>query len=256
MKKLLAFLLVLVMILSVSLVACNKDTTTTDDDDDDWGNGSETTDNDTNKNNNNNNNNGGGTGGGSNQPAQWRDASGTVYTGLDKVNLRTAPNTTSSTVVDTVPVGTPLARIQTNDTWDKVSYNDQEVYVLCALVSTVSANFTANLYAPEDYVTLTINPEIVAADKGINLRSTPFLPSGTYSRENIVIEALKNSHGGTLTKVGVTTSGNWYVVTYSGTIGDTTYDNKVLYMAASSVSEGHVSDPSRPSGGGSSGGVG
>lgn len=250
MKKLLAFLLVLVMILSISLVACDKKAAVSDDDDDDdaWGNGSGVTDN----NNNNDDNNG-------DEPkdpdpvipATWVDKNDTVYAGLNGVRLRSAPNTTTSSQVALVNVGTPLARLQSNGTWDKISYNDQEVYVLSALVSTISTNFTANIYEnPEDYVTLTI-----VGTNAINLRSTPFVPGGNYAYENVVIESLKASNGGTLTKVGVTTSGNWYVVTYSGTIGSTTYENEVLYMSASSVTLGYVNDPSVPSGGGS-GGIG
>ena len=246
MKKLLAFLLVLVMILSVSLVACDNKTNNVEEDDDDWGNGNEVAD--TNKDNNNKEDEK--TPSGTTPPTlQWIEKNDKVYVGLDGVNLRTAASITSSSVVATVSVGTELERLETNGTWDKVLYSGQEVYVLCDLVSTIKTNFEAVNYDEADYVTLTI-----VGTNGINLRSTPFVPGGNYKFENATIQGLTAANGGILKKIGVTASGNWYIVTYSGTVGDTTYENEVLYMAASNVTDGFVTDPSRPSG--SVGGIG
>ena len=248
MKKLLAFLLVLVMILSISLAACaNKPVESEDDDDDGWGNGGDVSSStaDTKDDNNNNDNN-------SNVPSNvWTEKNDKVYAGMSGVRLRTAPSTdASSQVVTTVAMGTALDRIGTNGLWDKLTYNEQEVYVASALVTTVGTNFTFNTLSEENYVTLTM-----VDDYKINLRSSPFLPGGDYAFQNIVIENFSAANG-TLTKVGVSTSGNWYKVKYVGKIGDKTFDGtEDLYFAASSVSAGYVKDPS-VSGSGSVGGIG
>ena len=242
MKKLLAFLLVLVMLLSVTLVACNKRGSNNVSDDDDWGNGGTTTkpkDEDS-------NGEGEGEGEGDLPSYEFVNASGSVYAGVNGLRLRSEPST-SSQVVAQVNAGTKLTRTSTNTIWDKVTFGEgedkQDAYVLCALVTAVKTDFTFSTLSEEDQVTLTI-----VGSNAINLRSTPFLPDGDYSFSNAEIQALKASNG-TLKKIGVSTSGNWYKVSFTGTVNGKTFNGtEELYMAASSVTAGYVTDPSANSG--------
>ena len=71
--------------------------------------------------------------------------------------------------------------------------------------------------------------------------------------DNVVILEFNASYG-TLTKVAVSASGNWYQVSYVGTIGTKTYNGtEALYMTASVVSGGWVADSAGSIGGGSLG---
>ena len=241
MKKTLAFLLALVMILSISLVACQKNDPEPDDnDDDDWGNGGTTESVDSSSESQSNTN------GDNNDPLPpsnvWTDKNDKVYAGMNGVRIRTAPSTdSSSSIVGTVTVGTALDRIGTNGVWDKILYNGEERYVSCSLVAPIGTHFSFTDVEPA--VTLTMNGTFT-----INIRSTPFVPKGDYARQNLAIESFSAANG-TLTKVGVSTSGSWYKVTYVGTINGVTYDGtEDLYIAASNVTDGYVSDPTVPSG--------
>ena len=127
MKKYLAFLLVLVMILSVSLVACSKkNQEPADDDDDGWGNGgNNTSSTESIDENDGNNDNGDG-----NTPSNndWREASGKVYVAMNDVNLRYQANANSG-VYKKVNQKTELDRLETNGTYDKVSFEGQTIKI-------------------------------------------------------------------------------------------------------------------------------
>ena len=246
MKKLLAFLLVLVMILSVSLVACNKKGDNTDDGEgDDWDDLGGTTTSDTVADGQGN--------GDTNIPSTgWVDKVDTIYTGVNNLNLRLEPSINAAKVTTISAAGTKLNRVATNGTWDKVEIGEgdakQTAYVLNAFVSQVSTNFTFTTLPAEDQSTLTI-----VGDNKINLRSTPFVPGGDNNYDNVVISEFNASYG-TLTKVAVSASGNWYQVSYTGTIGTKTYNGtEALYVTASVVSGGWVADSAGSIGGGSLG---
>ena len=241
MKKLLAFLLVLVMILSVSLVACNKKGDNTDDGEgDDWDDVGGTTTSDTVADGQGN--------GDTNIPTTgWVDKADVIYTGVNNLNLRIEPSINATKVTTIKTAGTALNRVATNGTWDKVEIGEgdakQTAYVLNVFVSLVSTNFSFTTLPAENQVTLT-----VLGDNKINLRSTPFVPGGDNNYDNVVISEFKATNG-TLKKIAVSASGSWYQVSYVGTIGTKTFNGtEVLYMAASSVSDGYVSDPSVSSG--------
>ena len=245
MKKLLAFLLVIVMILSVSLVACAKKNNTPDDtDDDDWGNGGGTTTAAPNGDENN---------GDSNVPTtSWVDKADVVYTGVNNLNLRLEPSANASVVKTVATAGTALNRVATNGTWDKIELGEgdakQTAYVLSAYISQISTNFSFTTLPAENQSTLTI-----IGDSKVNLRSTPFVPEGDYNYSNVAIQEFK-AENGTLTKVAVSASGNWYQVSYVGTIGTKTYTgSEVLYIASSSIASGYVSDSAATDNGGTLG---
>ena len=241
MKKLLAFLLVLVMILSISLASCAKKPADTEEDDgDDWGNGgsSSTT---TVPNGNNPDGNGDGNG----ITAVWTDKDDTIYTGIGNLNLRLEPNLSATVVKTEAVAGTALKRVATNGTWDKVELGEnQTAYVLCAYVSAVGTDFTFIPLDADDQVELTV----VGTNK-FALRSTPFIPGGDYKWDNATIQSFSAANG-KLKKIAVSASGNWYQVSYTGEINGKTYTgSEVLYMAKSLVTSGYVTDPSVPTGG-------
>ena len=243
MKKFLALSLALLM-LAASLVACNKTQTNTFSEEDDEGYVSTTknpTDNNT-----------------TNPDNKNPDSTGTwvtrndesVYVGMDGVNLRTGPGTSYS-VATTVNAGQELIRKETNGTWDKVVYNDQEYYIATDLVATNGKDFV--IVAKDEPVTLALT------EFTINLRTTPFATkqASAYSTANIAVNGVSQKDGGTLKKVGVSESGDWYEVSYVGTFGGKTYDGtEKLYMHKSSVLNGYVNDPEVPQGSGSSSGGG
>ena len=246
MKKLLAFLLVLVMILSVSLVACGKKGDNTDDGEgDDWDDVGGTTTSDTVADGQGN--------GDTNIPATgWVDKVDTIYTGVNNLNLRLEPSANASVVKTVATAGTALNRVATNGTWDKIELGEgdakQTAYVLSAYISQISTNFTFTTLPAENQSTLTI-----VGDSKVNLRNTPFVPDGDYNYSNVAIQEFK-AENGTLKKVAVSASGTWYQVSYVGTIGTKTYTGaEVLYIAASSIANGWVSDSASTDNGGTLG---
>lgn len=143
MKKLLAFLLVLVMILSISLVACDKKAAVSDDDDDDdaWGNGSGVTDN----NNNNNDNTGDGGNGGEYIPPvtlTWEPRDDKIYV-AQNTYLRASAKLTDTTRI-VVTLGEELSRkgTATNGDWDKVEYAGETYYIMKYVTVTNKASVT------------------------------------------------------------------------------------------------------------------
>ena len=182
----------------------------------------------------------------------WVDKVDTIYTGVNNLNLRLEPSINAAKVTTISAAGTALNRVATNGTWDKVEIGEgdakQTAYVLNAFVSQVSTNFSFTTLPAENQSTLTI-----VGDNKINLRSTPFVPGGDNNYDNVVISEFNASYG-TLTKVAVSASGNWYQVSYTGTIGTKTYNGtEALYVTASVVSGGWVADSAGSIGGGSLG---
>ena len=239
MKKLLAIFLALVTVASISLASCNKKTETPDDDE--WDNedeynystsastnkadesDKESTDTDKKTTNTGN----------------WIDKNDTVYTGMEKTNLREGPGS-SYKIGKEVPMGTAMTRISTNGSWDKVKLNDVEYYVDSDLVTTDGNDFVfeADLETP---VSLTIN-----TGYQINLRSTPFY-SEEYAGSNTKFSGIKPEDitaENPLMKIAVSKSGDWYKVTYKGA---------TCYMSASSVTAGYVADPTVSTGGSNGG---
>ena len=245
MKKFLAIFLALMMILSVSLVACSEKKKPVDDDEN-WegedtynplGTGTTAITEDSDDDNN------------GPVSGEWITKSDKVYVGINGTNLREGPGK-SYKVGTKVNFGTELTRTGTNGSWDKVTYNNVEYYVDSELVTTDGNDFAfgADLAEP---IVLT-----VVGDNKVNLRTSPFY-SDDFKDENMGISGfdLTNTSGAnSLKKLAVSASGDWYKVSYTGTTADgKTYTDAIFYLASSSVRAGYVNDPSVPAGGPSSG---
>lgn len=235
MKKFLAIFLALMMVCTVALVSCKKDTT--DDEGDNWDNeGYDNIDNSSDSSTGSDSGTGTDTGSGNGASGNaWIDKNDTVYTGMAQTNLREGPGS-GYKVGKVVAAGTALSRTGTNGSWDKVKYQDVEYYVVSDLVTTDGKDFSfgADLAEP---VSLTIKEGCQ-----INLRATPFY-SESYKDDNVAKSGLASTSISTekpLLKVAVSESGEWYKVTYDG---------GTYYLAASSVSSGYVIDPSATVGG-------
>lgn len=246
MKKLLAFLLVLVMILSVSLVACNKQQAASDnDDDDDWGNGNEVTD-DENKENNPNIDDTVDTPPVTNE---WITKNDKVYVGTDNVNLRRSASLDSNNVYGTVNKGDELTRLRTNGTFDEISYPGESapLYVRSELVTSDKRDL--------DYSNVLENPVEITFKGQFNLRFDPVVYDLSVNSHNRAFtynpkEASKVS--GTFTKVAVSANGVWYKLSFTGTAYGETYTNQTLYVKVIIGGQSYtnyINDPSVTTGG-------
>ena len=258
MKKFLAIFLALMMITTVALVSCKKDTPA--DDNDDWDNEDPVGDNGSDSGSDSGSGSGSdsgsdsGSGSGSNNTDDtpitnaWIDKNDKVYVGIDGTNLREGPGS-GYKVGTKVNSGTELERLQTNGSWDKVKYEGVEYYVVSDLVTTAGKDFVfgADLETP---VSLTINEGMQ-----INLRTSPFYTDNEdYTGENLKnggisgLTADKVTSETPLMKVGVSENGVWFKVTYK----DGTY-----YIKAFLAKDGTISDPTvTPDVGGNVGGIG
>lgn len=211
MKKLLAFLLVLVMILSVSLVACDKKAATTDDDDDDdWGNANEVTD-DSNK---NNNNTGGSTGGG-NTPVivTWSDIDLTVYVAYPAFLRNSASDTDKTGIKLILGDSVPAVQKSSDDKWYKVIYDDNTYYLYTYV--------TVTNVAEVQFDDLTREETTVTAGNKINLRYSPCYGGDKYDETlkeiNVAFSGIdtQDSIDGKLTITGINKSNTWVRVEFT-----------------------------------------
>lgn len=255
MKKFLAIFLALMMITTVALVSCKKDTPA--DDNDDWDNEDPVGDNGSDSGSDSGSGSGSdsgsdsGSGSGSNNTDDtpitnaWIDKNDKVYVGIDGTRLREGPGS-GYKVGTNVNSGTELERLQTNGSWDKVKYEGVEYYVDSNLVTTAGKDFAfgADLDAP---VNLTINE-----DKQINLRTSPFVSDADdYLYANVGKSGLTSKDVTAekpLTKIGVSENGIWFKVTYDG---------NTYYIKARLAKDGTIADPTvTPDVGGNVGGIG
>ena len=227
MKKLLAVFLALMMILSVSLMACsdkkesvNKD----DEEEDDFVPSKEATgtvavteekDPDNTK-----------------APAStaWVDESGTVYVRANGVNIR-ASSKTNATIIGSANLGDALQYEGFNDDWYKIKFNGTTAYISSAFVIG-----NQNTVIFEEHATLKTGTVIkVSADKTCNLRSDPAVASSTLKGS---IDATKTANG-ELTIVKINKTGTWAEVRFKGTdIEKHTYTgNEVLYCTTEVIAE-------------------
>ena len=147
MKKLLAFLLVLVMILSITMVACNKKTEEpANDDDDDWGNGSVSESEESSDTSD--------TTGGSNNPSSpstpltWTDvADSTVYIAL-RVTLRNSPSDNDKTGIILEEKTAVTKTEESNGKWIKIVHAENTYYIPKYVVVNNLANITFDNIEP------------------------------------------------------------------------------------------------------------
>ncbi len=234
MKKLLAVFLALMMILSVSLMACQKDEEPNNDDevedDDDFivnkNNNKETTDtgdDDGEDDEGEDTSNGGST--------SWVNETVTVYVRANGTNVR-ASASTKGAKIGTVNMGDALVSESHNDSWYKITYNNAVAYISATLV-------TAN----QNIVTF-VEPTAVAANSVItikagdtcNLRSDPAGEASSTLKGSI--NSTKTANG-ELKIIKINKTGTWAEVRFTGTdLENHTYNGtEVLYCTTSVIAE-------------------
>ena len=238
MKKLLAVFLALMMILSVSLMACTKDKEPANDDNEEeepFVPSKETT--------------------GTTEANQekdpdntkaptydvWIGESGTVYVRANGVNIR-ASSKTNSTIIGSANLGDALQYEGFNDDWYKIKFNGATAYISSAFVIG-----NQNTVIFEEHATLKTGTVIkVSADKTCNLRSDPAVASSTLKGS---IDAAKTANG-ELTIVKINKTGTWAEVRFKGTdIEKHTYTgNEVLYCTTEVIAELFSNTTSNPHG--------
>ncbi|MBO5939177.1 MAG: hypothetical protein J6Q82_06730 [Clostridia bacterium] len=172
MKKLLAFLLVLVMILSISLVACKKEPVASeDDDDDDWGNGGASSSIESSNNTDDNNNNGN-----NNIPSvtlTWTDVEDVTIYIAHPITLRNSPSDNDKTGI-TLDLGESVLLVEkSNREWYKVKYNDNEYYIYSYVTVTNGASVRFNPIEGEPVYSSVINSNTSGKESTHNFRWTP-----------------------------------------------------------------------------------
>ncbi len=224
MRKILAALLALVMIMSVALVACQKDTEDTDADNDNEDDYIVDT-----KNDETSDTTGGAdtTGDNTTSSNDFVAAAGDIWV-MAKVNLRTEPSTSSSATIETTAdAGTKLTALERNDSWYKISYNEKTLYVARDYVVTSYGDYEfTTLDTP---LTLTIKPSNSTTTNKINLRSTPVVDSASdntlYNNVAKTLEESDITADKPLVAVACNASKAWYKVTY---------DNQTYYLKITS----------------------
>ena len=228
MKKILALVLALLMVATmVSLTACGKDEENNEDPDDDYeyvdsskGTGDETdTDDETDK---------------SGKPVvtepeetEWVNKNDYICIGVDGVVLREGPGRDYKQV-KTLKAGDKLKRTGTNGRWDKVSVDNNTYYVSTTYTTNEVKDFVFVEYAEADQVLLNVKEECV-----VNLRSTPFYTEGDATA-NILFSGFgpteTDENGESLKLIAKSESGTWFKVSFTGTWGSKTYENKICYL--------------------------
>ena len=220
MKKFLAIFLVLVMVLSISLVACNKKTEKGDDtdDDDDWGNGGVTTSDTTNESDST-------PSGGDDTTADgpshsggtvWYDKNDTIYVAHDTY-LRTEPLDSAKSGI-LVKLGDALTRkASSNGVWDKIDYDGNTYYIYTYLTVTNKSLVTFDMF-DEPIVTSMINEKKDGEGYSTyNLRYSP-LYDETGNLDNLGVSGVTKqmTSNGELKILGVSQSQTWVCVEYNG----------------------------------------
>ncbi len=230
MKKILAIALALLMMAAtVSLAACSKDDPEPKDPDDDefeYNYSSDTdeadpSDSDTDESDKKDN---------ESPTGEWIDKNDKVVVAMDRVVLREGPGRDYDTVA-TLSWNTVLDRKGTNGSWHKVSYEGQECYINADYTTREVNDFKFVDYPEAEQVALHVK-----GDFKINLRSTPFYPEYDPA-DNVIFSGFgateTDAEGESLKLIAKSESGNWYKVSFTGTWGSKTYENKICYLAAS-----------------------
>ena len=217
MKKTLALLLALIMILSVSLTACsnNKPTNSGDnfDDEDDGGsivingnnNQTENTDDTDNTD--------------SDDVDGWKSESVTIYVLGNGLNIRSAADAKdNNNILGKANIGDSFVATAADSKWYKITYEGKEAYVNKEYVTINQAEATFEDCEPQ---TLKIKDTVVDQNGAteqekyakVMLRTDPVV-NDTTATKNVLI--YKHTTGDELVKVGANKAGTWYKVTYNG----------------------------------------
>ena len=155
-----------------------------------------------------------------NNSGSYQDVNEKVYAVIDKLNLRTAPDTSASSLTGlTVNITTEMVRTKYNSSWSKVTYEGKEYYVSSAYLTTDDIGAR--------YFTAHAAKTMYATDSNVRVRLYPTTHSELSKPEHIIKKLEKND---TVTVVG--TSEKWYQISMEGKL----YYVSVDYLSATEVS--------------------
>ena len=235
MKKLLAVFLALMMVLSVSLMACKKDEEPNLDDDvedDDFivnkNNKKDTTDT---GNENDDDDNGADTSNGGNVSSAWVDKTGTVYVCANQTRVRKAPDKTS-VVQGKLNIGDAVNYTATNGLYYKFDYNGQVGYISAEFTDSVKSNtaFSAPT-TPAVNTAIHVKSDVIS----LTLRTDPCMVDSAD-----IIKAYINSTctaNGEMTILEISDSGVWAKVKFKGKDNSGNDIDGTFYCGASFIVE-------------------
>ena len=223
MKKLLIATLALITALSISLAACdkNKDTDEPADngDDDLVIRPSETTPVDGTTTAAGGDNNG--------SSVQWVATNDTIYV-LTTCNIRSSASDTSS-VLGTAKLGDSFSRTETNNKWDKITYNGTTAYILHALVTDSAQRVTFTDRSAENIILHVKSNGDAANPWTTNLRNAPVAEDVANSWVATISAA--NTANNEMKLIALSQDGKWAKVSYTGTVGVNTFNgSEELYV--------------------------
>ncbi len=207
MKKLLALLLALLMITSVTLISCQDKEPNNDGDN--WDDGEY---NDVSSSDDDSSGSGTGTGNNTNLGNGWNAAEGTVYV-MHPTYLRySASSSDKSSIV--VNFGQAMTSISTNGTWTKVSYNEAEYYLYSYLVTANKGDVTFTDIAAT--ATKIVNKDTTGSNPTqTNLRTTPCYDEDLANLGASALTQAMTSNG-ELHVTGINETKTWARVTFKG----------------------------------------
>lgn len=161
------------------------------------------------------------------EETEWIKKDDYICVGVNGLVLREGPGKDYKNVAS-LESGTKLKRLETNGRWDKVSYEGATCYVSAIYTTTSVKDFTFVEYEEEDQVLLNVKEECT-----VNLRSTPFYTDGDATA-NVLFSGFgpteTDGEGESLKLIAKSESGVWYKVSFTGTWGSKTYENKICYL--------------------------
>ena len=233
MKKLLIAMLALITALSISLAACDKDKDKEpieDDPDDDLV--ARPSDDETVTPPADDDNKGDNTTKPNTPTNTWETKNDTVYV-LTDCNIRSSASTTSSKL-GTAKLGDSFQRVESNDKWSKITYNNGTAYILNALITESAQRVTFDDKTAENKILH------LKTDSSSYLRKSPV----ATEEANNIAGVIKDTHtaADTLKLVGLSQDGVWAKVSFTGNLGtDTNPQNfdgtEVLYIHVGNIVE-------------------
>ena len=228
MKKLLALLLALMMVLTLTLVSCNKDKGNEDSSDDLDFNFEDPTNKPTDEN-------------GSEKPtdengnketdaSDFTATSGKAYI-LHPVKVRETAKLSSKASVGVAAWGAEVDRLETNGTWTKIKFKDSTTgtektgYVLDEILTGDKKQVTlVKLETPVDATINGLGTKTDGTPYTLNVRTTPWncSKSEEYANVNVLAnignEKYQVKDGDAVQKLGTTEDGKWVWITFTKTV--------------------------------------
>ena len=231
MKKLLAVFLALMMVLSVSLMACKKDDNVNDDaeveDDDEFIVNKNKKDTDTAKADDSENEGADTSNGG--VSTAWVTSSGTIFLRADNVAIRRATTSNQEDIIATKNMGESFTYEAYNNSWYKITYGEQTAYVAKALATINQSDVTFVAHAT------------IAEGTKLHLTGDMYLRTAPAVSEQTSVGVITPAiaEAGSLTLISVNGTNSWVKVHFTGKIGTKDYTDAttVYYINTQYIQE-------------------